>query len=136
MHAAAAAGVPAVCRSPSRPTAGSPNGDALRDAIEHVDRETDGSAAGFMVNCAHPSHFEGVLVDGAWLARIVGIRANASTMSHAELDAAEELDPGDPADLAARYVRLAERLPALDLLGGCCGTDIGHVRAIRAACLS
>jgi homocysteine S-methyltransferase len=62
--------------------------------------------------------------------RIRGIRANASTMSHAELDEAEDLDAGDPADLAAGYERLRDHLPNLTILGGCCGTDHRHVAAI------
>jgi homocysteine S-methyltransferase len=70
---------------------------------------------------------------GAWTERIRGLRANASTLSHAELDEAEELDDGDPADLAARYVGLVGRLPRLAVLGGCCGTDLRHVIAIRDA---
>ena len=60
-----------------------------------------------MINCAHPTHFEGALADGGpWSGRIQGLRANASTLSHAELDEAEDLDDGDPADLAARHVAL------------------------------
>jgi len=113
-----------------------PNGAALRDAIETVDAETGGAAAGFMINCAHPTHFERALLDGSWLDRITGIRANASTMSHAELDAADVLDDGDPDDLAARYQVLMARLPALQVLGGCCGTDLRHIRAISDACLA
>jgi homocysteine S-methyltransferase len=57
-------------------------------------------------------------------------------MSHAELDAAEGLDEGDPEDLALRYRDLMGRLPALHVVGGCCGTDQRHVRAISDACLS
>ena len=57
-------------------------------------------------------------------------------MSHAELDEAEELDDGDPEDLAARYAGLAGKLPSLNVLGGCCGTDHRHVdgdvRAVAA----
>jgi homocysteine S-methyltransferase len=112
-----------------------PNGQALRDAIELVDAETGRAAKGFMINCAHPTHFEPALTDGAWLGRILGIRANASTMSHAELDAAKDLDDGDPTDLAQRYRVLLDRLPALQVLGGCCGTDHRHIRAIGDACL-
>ena len=79
-----------------------------------VDRETDGGASQFMINCAHPAHFAGVLAAGGdWRGRIGGLRANASMLSHAELDAAEELDDGDPADLAARYVAVRELLPNL-----------------------
>ena len=89
-----------------------------------------------MINCAHPAHFADALPAGDARERIVGIRANASTLSHAELDEAEELDPGDPADLARRYVALRESLPRLEVLGGCCGTDIRHVTAIADAWLA
>jgi S-methylmethionine-dependent homocysteine/selenocysteine methylase len=114
-----------------------PSGQPLGDAIEQVDRETDGGASHFMINCAHPVHFADVLAGGgAWRGRIGGLRANASTLSHAELDAAEALDDGDPADLAARYVALRDLLPNLTVVGGCCGTDIRHVTAICDAWLA
>jgi homocysteine S-methyltransferase len=108
-----------------------PSGQPLGEAIDQVDSETGGAPAYFMVNCAHPTHFEHVLGgDGAWRERIRGIRANASKMSHAELDEAEELDAGDPDDLAAGYERLREHLPNLCVVGGCCGTDYRHVQAV------
>ena len=111
-----------------------PSGQALGEAIEQVDDETASAPAYYMINCAHPTHFERVLEDGApWVERIRGLRANASTKSHAELDAATELDEGDPADLGARYAALRGRLPNLNVLGGCCGTDHRHVCAIRDA---
>ncbi len=110
-----------------------PSGQPLRDAIEQTDAETRDGAAYFMVNCAHPTHFEQVLDGGAWTERIRGVRANASTMSHAELDEAEELDDGDPADLGRRHADLRERLPRLNVLGGCCGTDHRHVAEIAGA---
>jgi homocysteine S-methyltransferase len=87
-----------------------------------------------MVNCAHPSHFDRVLrTNEPWLDRIKGIRANASALSHAELDEATELDRGDIADLAGRYVDLRETLGELCVIGGCCGTDHEHVAAIARA---
>ena len=89
-----------------------------------------------MVNCAHPTHFADVLDDGGRGRPLHGIRANASTKSHAELDEAEELDDGDPGDLAAQYLQLGERLPHLTVLGGCCGTDHRHVGAIADALLA
>jgi len=111
-----------------------PNGQALGDAIDEVDEATGGGPAYYMINCAHPTHFEAVLTgDDAWGNRIGGLRANASTMSHAELDEAEELDDGDPEDLGARYAALRAQLPRLNVLGGCCGTDHRHVAAIRDA---
>ena len=87
-----------------------PSGQALRDAVAEVDAATDAAPAYYMVNCAHPTHFEDVLSEGG-LERVRGLRANASTRSHAELDEADELDQGDPDDLAARYRELRPLLP-------------------------
>ena len=111
-----------------------PSGLSLRKAIEVVDAETDGSIAYFMINCAHPTRFAHVLEeDGDWRGRIRGLRANASEKSHAELDEAEELDPGDPTALAQHYRELQTRLPNLSVVGGCCGTSHRHVAEICAA---
>jgi S-methylmethionine-dependent homocysteine/selenocysteine methylase len=110
-----------------------PSGQALGEAVEHVDEQTDGATAYFMINCAHPTHFERTLDDGgSWVERIHGLRANASTKSHAQLDESDELDEGDPAALAASYRDLESRLPQLTVLGGCCGTDHRHINAICA----
>ena len=110
-----------------------PSGQSLADAIGAVDAATDGYPAYYMVNCAHPTHFTHVFGTGEeWERRIGGVRANASTMSHAELDDAEELDAGDPADLAVRYLELRSLLPELRVLGGCCGTSHRHIDAISA----
>jgi homocysteine S-methyltransferase len=111
-----------------------PSGQSLREAIEEVDEQTDGAAAYFMINCAHPTHFADVLNDGGpWIDRIRGLRANASSKSHAELDETDELDEGDPFELARQYRDLSGRLPNLNVVGGCCGTDHRHVAAICTA---
>ena len=95
---------------------------------------TDDGPAYFGINCAHPTHFDDVLAEaGDWRERIRSLRANSSTKSHAELDEAEELDEGDPADLGARYAGLREVLPNLNVVGGCCGTDHRHVGSIAKA---
>jgi homocysteine S-methyltransferase len=112
-----------------------PSGQPLSDAIRHVDDITSGAPAYYLVNCAHPTHFHPVLEQAAgtdWVGRIQGVRANASTMSHAELDSATELDRGDIADFANWYRDLDELLE-LVVVGGCCGTDHEHVDAIAAA---
>lgn len=110
-----------------------PSGESLRDAIENTDRLTDGYVAYYMINCAHPDHFIEVLTEpGSWKDRIHGIRANASAKSHAELDAATELDPGDKQILSGGYHRLTSLLPGLQVIGGCCGTDHSHIENICA----
>ena len=87
-----------------------------------------------MLNCSHPTHFEDVLMPGEpWVDRIRGLRPTPPRRSHAELDEADELDDGDPADLGARYAALAGRLERLNVVGGCCGTDARHVAEIAAA---
>lgn len=134
-EAASAAGMPVVISFTVETDGCLPSGQPLGEAIEAVDAATGSYPAYYMINCAHPTHFSGVFdANPRWAERLGGLRANASTMSHAELDEAEELDAGDPADLAARYRKLREQLPALRVLGGCCGTDHRHIDAISVAC--
>lgn len=107
-----------------------PTGDSLEDAIMEVDAATDSYAAYFMINCAHPEHFSGVLEDAPWMQRVRGIIANASRCSHAELDEAEELDDGDPTELGAQLSDIRRRFPHIQVFGGCCGTDMRHMSQI------
>ena len=112
-----------------------PDGTSLADTIAVVDETTDGYPAYFMINCAHPTHLDGVLEPGtAWPARVRGLRANASRRSHAELDDATDLDAGDPDEFGREYAALRAELPGLTVLGGCCGTDVRHVSAVARAC--
>lgn len=110
------------------------SGMTLEDAIHRTDDATDGAPAWYGINCAHPDHFRHVLT-GDWVGRIGSVRANASRLSHAELDEAAELDAGDPAELARDYHHLLHVLPGLHVVGGCCGTDLRHVAAIGRSCL-
>ena len=112
-----------------------PTGQPLNEAIAQVDSETGAYPAYYMINCAHPTHFDTVLApESEWINRIGGLRANASRMSHAELDEAEELDAGDPVELGQEYADLKRHLPNLTVLGGCCGTDHRHIEQIGLAC--
>jgi S-methylmethionine-dependent homocysteine/selenocysteine methylase len=111
-----------------------PSGQPLVEAIERVDAETGDYPAYYMINCAHPTHFDGVLDElGAKARRVRGLRANASRRSHAELDACSDLDAGDPQQLGGEYRALTRKLPGLTVVGGCCGTDHRHVAAIASA---
>ncbi|ABL98627.1 homocysteine S-methyltransferase family protein [Shewanella amazonensis] len=113
-----------------------PTGQSLGDAVVQVDEATAGYAAYFMINCAHPSHLETVPQDAPWLARVKGFRANASSLSHAELNDATTLDDGDPHQLGQQYASLmSTRLKGLNVLGGCCGTDHRHLEQIAKACI-
>jgi len=112
-----------------------PTGQSLKEAIEAVDAATNAAPAYYMINCAHPTHFEHALKSNeAWIKRVRGIRANASTRSHAELDEAKDLDDGNPVELGRQYRDLRRAFGQFTVLGGCCGTDHRHVEQIRFAC--
>lgn len=113
-----------------------PTGEALKESIERVDAATGGAPAYYMINCAHPTHFAHVLAGGEpWAERIRGLRANASTQSHAQLNESTELDEGDPVALGRQHAELRSRLKNLNVFGGCCGTDHRHVEEICKACI-
>ena len=134
-RAAQAADMPVVISFTVETDGHLPTGQTLREAIEQVDDATGRGPAYYMINCAHPTHFVGTLAASErWLDRIHGLRANASTKSHAELDEAAELDDGNPVELGLQYRELKEKLPQLNVLGGCCGTDHRHVAEICQAC--
>jgi S-methylmethionine-dependent homocysteine/selenocysteine methylase len=136
VRASVAAGLPVVVGFTVETDGRLQSGASIEEAISTVDAATDGAAQFFMINCAHPTHFADALPQSEVRSRIRGLRANASTRSHAELDEADELDSGDPSDLAERYVALRTELPDLEVVGGCCGTDIRHVTAICDAWLA
>jgi len=135
-RAAESAGMPVVISFTVETDGRLPTGQTLRAAIEQVDAATSGYPSYYMINCAHPTHFEHVLAEAEpWAQRIRGLRANASRKSHAELNESPELDVGDPVELGMQHARLKQRLPQLNVLGGCCGTDHRHVEQIASACL-
>ena len=108
-----------------------PSGQTLEEAITQTDAESGNYPVYYMINCAHPEHFENVLHgNGDWLERIRGLRANASRRSHAELDESSDLDAGNAEELGVLYGALRNSLPRLSVVGGCCGTDHTHVDAI------
>lgn len=136
-RAAKSAGIPAAISFTVETDGKLPSGQTLKDAIETVDKATDAAPVYYMINCAHPTHFEDALAaDEPWVQRIGAIRANASAKSHTELDEAEELDDGNPIELGSQYKALRNKLSNLNVLGGCCGTDHRHIAEICTAYLS
>ena len=106
-----------------------PDGTSLDVAVATLWSEA--APDGVLVNCAHPGHVAAALDHGdSWTEKVTGLRVNASRQSHAQLDEAEELDEGDVTDLVLEHRRLEERLPRLEVVGGCCGTDVRHVGAL------
>lgn len=138
VRAAMAAGMPVVISFTVETDGKLPTGQTLKDAIEQVDAATDNGPVYYMINCAHPTHFDEALAAGErWTTRIRGLRANASRMSHAELDEAEELDDGNPDEFGSQHGDIRATFSHFNVFGGCCGTDHRHVekvcRAVTAA---
>ena len=134
-RAAMEAGMPSVISFTLETDGRLPTGETLKDAIGAVDAATGAAPAYYMLNCAHPTHFDRVFEEGeAWMKRLKGLRANSSMRSHAELDNSPELDTGNPAELAREYADILRRFPHINVLGGCCGTDHRHVSAVAHSC--
>ncbi len=135
--AAKAVGIPIVLSFTLETDGNLITGQSLGDAIMQVDKATDFAPAYYMINCAHPTHFADTIPASApWIDRVMAVRANASCMSHAELDNAEELDDGNPTEFGHQHQALMSVLPNLRVFGGCCGTDERHVGEIAKACLA
>lgn len=111
-----------------------PTGEALAQAIKNVDEATQNGPVYYMINCAHPTHFADILSDEQCVKRLKGVRANASSCSHAELDEAEVLDDGNPQELGQQFADIRSHFPHINVIGGCCGTDYRHIEQIVVCC--
>ena len=102
-------------RSRSRPTGACRAARRCGDAIEQVDDATGAAPAYYMINCAHPTHFEGVLDTASrgssGSAACGRTRRRAATRSSTRRPT---LDEGDPIDLGARYAALASKPAAAE----------------------
>ncbi len=127
--AARKAGVPLVISFTVEKDGRLPGGESLAQAVSKVDRATEEYPSYYMVNCAYPTHMEGGFdPEGAWQQRLGGLKPNASSKSHEELNESKELDSGDPSDFAKRCADLRRRFPNLQVFGGCCGTGVEHFK--------
>jgi len=133
-RAAMKAGMPVVISFTVETDGRLPTGQSLADAICEVDIVTGKAPAYYMINCAHPTHFDKALGDEPWTRRIGGLRANASRRSHQELNDSPDLNSGNPVELGSQYRELVRRHPQINVLGGCCGTDHRHIECIALAC--
>jgi S-methylmethionine-dependent homocysteine/selenocysteine methylase len=111
-----------------------PTCETLHEAIEQVDGATDRAPVYFRINCAHPTHFQSPLDSrGAWTERIRALRAT-SAKSHVDLAESTKLDEANPMEFGSQYLELITRLPHINVLGGCFGTESRHVCEIAEAC--
>lgn len=109
-------------------------GAPLGEAIASVDRATGNAPRYYMVNCAHPVDFAPAFkAPGAWVKRLCGLRANASSLDHGTLCQLGHLEEGNPVELGRQMADMAARFSHINVWGGCCGTDHVHIDEIAKA---
>ncbi len=110
------------------------DGTFLHDAIASIDSALTSPPLCYMANCVHP--------DIVWEAlmqpynqtplvhsRFLGIQANTSSLSFAELDGSDKLQCSDPEEWADAMTALKSKTK-IRIWGGCCGTDGRHMEAL------
>lgn len=114
-----------------------PDGTDLRDFVQAVDSAAAEYPLCYLINCVHPTHCRfDEYTQEPWFRRVRGVRGNASTKSHAELDEMTVLDRGDVDEFSDSMLGLRKTYrDHFTLFGGCCGTDIQHVSATLAKIL-
>ncbi len=129
-------GLPYVASYVVRPSGHLLDGTPLEEAVDRVDQETPTPPLLHMLNCVHArnaasaiSAAEARMGHARLRDRLRGIQANTSSLSPEELDGRSELDAESPESFGAGLLDLHRRF-GLRLLGGCCGSDGRHLRAL------
>lgn len=117
-----------------RPDASLLDGNSLAKAVMEIDAEVDPSPATYMVNCVHPSTMISAyeIIPEPVKRRILGLKANTSSRTPEELNNLNYLDTIQPEDFG-RIAANAQAELGLQCIGGCCGTDERHIRALAEA---
>ena len=132
--ALAATGTPYLLSFVVRPTGTLLDGTPLHAAITAIDAGVTPRPLAYLINCTHASFARAALTDASNSSplvrqRIVGLLANTAALSPEELDDSTRLIEEDPATFGATVAALHHEL-GLKILGGCCGTDDRHIRAL------
>jgi homocysteine S-methyltransferase len=117
-----------------RPSGRLLDGTPMDEAMSCLDDHVVPRPLGYLVNCVHSSALDAALCAPAGrraraTGRLLGLQANTSSKSPEELDGSQELEGEAPEAFAAGMCALRSRF-GLRVLGGCCGTDAGHIAAL------
>lgn len=134
--ALAATGKPYLVSFVVRPSGTLLDGTPLNDAMTAIDAVAKPRPLAYMINCTHASFARAALFhpensSALVRRRIVGLLANTAALSPEELDENVSLVEEAP-DCFGATVAALHRDPGLKILGGCCGTDDRHIRALAA----
>lgn len=134
--ALAATGKPYLISFVARPEGTLLDGTPLHEAIMAIDASVKPEPFAYMINCTHASFARAALLHPTHSSplvrqRIVGLLANTAALSPEELDGSDSLVEEDPVTFGGTVAALHRDL-GLKILGGCCGTDDRHIRALAA----
>lgn len=132
--ALAATGLPYVLSFVVRPTGTLLDGTPLKDAVHAIDARLTPPPSAYLINCTHADFARAALQhpeNSSPLVRqrVIGLLANTAALSPEALNRREDLVREAPARFAATMLALRDDL-GLKILGGCCGTDDRHLRAL------
>jgi homocysteine S-methyltransferase len=132
--ALAATGTPYLLSFVVRPAGTLLDGTPLHAAIAAIDAGVTPRPLAYLINCTHASFARAALTHDRNSSplvrqRIVGLLANTAALSPEELDDSTRLIEEAPATFGATVAALHHEL-GLKILGGCCGTDDRHIRAL------
>jgi homocysteine S-methyltransferase len=107
------------------------DGTPLDSIIRHLDETGNPPPAGYMVNCVHHSVLRAALdhIAPDAVPRLIGLQANTSAKAPEELEGLDQLETEAP-EIFAEALASLHRNFGLRILGGCCGTDDRHIRAL------
>ena len=105
------------------------DGTPLEQAIERIDAETARPPIGYGANCCYPAFLQASELSGPAAERMISIQANASSLTHAELDTSDTIQV-DPLEDWSRCMLELHRTLGIKILGGCCGTTADHLKSL------
>ena len=108
------------------------DGSTLYEGILKVQDAVTRQPLGFMVNCAWPGFLNPTNQPVELWRHLIGFQANGSSLDHAELDNATELQSEEVAVWGEAMLEL-NRTYGVPILGGCCGTGVEHLRYLVSA---
>ncbi len=107
------------------------DGTSLLDGILAVDKVVQEKPLGFLVNCAWPGFLNAEKQPREVFRRLIGFQANGSSLDHADLDNADDLQAENVSEWGEAMIRLNREF-GMKILGGCCGTGAGHLEYLVA----
>ena len=134
--ALAATGTPYLISFVVRPQGTLLDGTPLKEAIAAIDAAVTPRPLAYLINCTHASFARAALLHSvnaspAVRQRVIGLLANTAALSPEELDDSTALVEEVPEVFGQTVAALHSDL-GLKILGGCCGTDDRHIRALAA----